>query len=312
MAIPTLTACTPTVIFTGGQLVTLTGTNFRLPYPLPTVNGPLPVPPPTVRVTVNGTVAVDVRVLSATSLTCLCGASDPGAAEITVENLDEDGEPIVGETVTESELAAFSRADLTLRSDFTRVTDALILMLRRQVIENVIKTVDTDYASDVGGPVFNIPEIAKLPCIVVSGPKTQKPQYPYVDTPEITTGETFKRRRLTKVVDLVYSVSGYDNHEMRAQNLQALCDQVATLNTSLEVRRDPEDASKGSVRYDLEGGYWQDAAAPNASNVKMFTGEITIRGYQLEDITGFPDQMVREMGESVDTIDLSETAFEPS
>ena len=305
MAVPTLTACAPTVIFTGGQLVTLTGSNFRLPYPLPNVNGPIPVPPPTVAVTVNGTSAEQVRVFSATSLTCLVGASDPGAASITVQNLDVNGNPIGGEVVTvASGLAVFARADLTKEADFTRATKALMTLLKQQTIENVVKTVETDYSSTPGASVFDIPEIASLPCIVVSGPKTKwNPLYEYDKTPEQSVGSTgFNRRRMIKTVDLTYTVQGFDDHDGRASNLQVLMEQVMVINQWLVLQRDPTDPTQGTVEYELEGGDWQNTNAPNMSNVRSFTCEITVKGFQLEYIIGFPNQMVVETGEQVDTI----------
>jgi hypothetical protein len=287
----------------------LTGTNFRLPYPLPNVNGPYPDPNQTVRVTINGVVSDDVAVRSATSLECLTPPGNPGTATITIQNLDVNGNPISGEAVTVAGLVTFSRADLSKKSDFTRVTETLIVLLRQQVIENVVKTVETDYSSDPGVSVFDIPEIASLPCVVVSGPKTKEPLYPYVATDEIDTGTAYKKRRWTDTVDLIYSVQGFTDHETQCLNLQALMTQVMVINFSLFVQRDPADASKGTMEYELEGGLWQSASTPSKSNVHMFTGEITVRGFQFEDIIGFPDQMVRETGAQVDTINVSDTAL---
>lgn len=316
MAVPTLSACAPNLIFTGGQLVTLTGTNFRLPYPLPSdVNGPYPTPPPTVAVTVNGTPTVDVRVLSDTQLTCIVGANDEASAAsvtIALQNLDVNGNPIGGELVSATGLLDFSRPDLTLEADFTRATRALLKLIKQQVIPNVIMTVETDYSSTPGVTVFDVPEIASLPAVVLSGPKSKwNPIYEYDKTPEQAVGSTgFNRRRMIRTVDLTWQVTVYDDHELRILNLFALMEQFVVSNVWLYVQRDPSDSSLGTVRYELEEAEeWQITTAPNTSNVKSFSGQLLIRGFQYEDIIGFPNQMVRETGQTADTITTEETSF---
>lgn len=311
MAVPTLTACSPSVIFTGGQLVTLTGTNFRLPYPLPDVDGPLPVPPPTVSVKVNGTEAEQVQVLSATSLTCLVGANDPtDEVSIEVQNLDVDGESIPGEVVTEEGLLEFARADLTRQADGDRVTQQLMRLLIQQVIPNVIKSVETDYSSDPEATVFGIPDVATLPCVVVSGPRERWSPIYDEKAPERSDGDgAVARTRLIKTVDLTYAVSVYDDHEGRIQNLRVLMSQVMLKNPWLKLARDPEDASKGIVKYELEGGDWNVEGAPSLSNVKMFSGEVVVKGFQYEDIAGFPGESVREKAQTVDNIVTQEAPF---
>jgi hypothetical protein len=45
MAVPTITSVTPSTIWTGGQLVVVRGTDFRLPpEPAVSTRGPLPDP----------------------------------------------------------------------------------------------------------------------------------------------------------------------------------------------------------------------------------------------------------------------------
>ena len=70
MAVPTITSITPPTVWTGGQLVIVRGTNFRLPPPAASSNGPLPDPIPTVSVTVDALAATQVEVLSSTMLSC--------------------------------------------------------------------------------------------------------------------------------------------------------------------------------------------------------------------------------------------------
>src|SRR5687767_11909854 len=104
MAVPTITAVSPSVIYTGGQMIAVTGTNFRTAYPPPDVDGPLPVPPPTVQVLIGTSAARKVVVSSTTTLTCITPPVEPGAVTVTVKNLDAAGNPIAGETVSATNL----------------------------------------------------------------------------------------------------------------------------------------------------------------------------------------------------------------
>jgi hypothetical protein len=103
MAVPTITSVTPSTVWTGGQLVVVTGTNLRLPPDPPvSATGPLPDPLPTVGVLVGSVEAKAVDVLSATMLSCNVPAADPSPAPVAmvVRNLDDAGVPIPGESAT--------------------------------------------------------------------------------------------------------------------------------------------------------------------------------------------------------------------
>lgn len=310
MAVPTIASCSPSVIYTGGQFVTLTGTNFRVPpFPGPST-APLPPPAPSVSVTIGGVPATAVAVYSATSLSCVAAAHDEGAVSIVVQNLDSAGAPIAGETATASGLLTYKRAALTDESDFTRLTRALLRELKRQVVDNVVLTVATDYDSTPGGSAFNIAEFASLPALVVNGPISIDDDRPYDDIlrPIQATGPTsWERRRTFKTVDVSYRVVGLDDKMVRAHNLLTLVLQFFHLNTTLRLDRDPADLSKGHVDYELTtSGDFSFTTQPNTSDLRSFSGTVIIRGFQIEDIAGFPTQMVRERGTQADDIAVPE------
>ncbi len=315
MAVPTFVSCTPSLIFTGGQLVTIAGTNFRTAYTPPDVDGAVPTPPPTVAVTFNGKAARRVCVVSATLLTCLAPATEAGDAVIVVENLDQDGNPIAGESVTTPDgpaAAAFARADLSVADDLERVTRALLRLLKREVIPNVVETMSTDYSGDVDRIEFNITETAELPCVAVSGPTLKRNKF-YGEAAEVEQrGTDHVRRRYLRTSDLTFKVAAFDNSTMRVLRLQALITKVMENNTYFEVLRDASDESKGSVFYELDAGDFGMSGAPNKDDVRSVSGEITLRGFTFEDVAGFPDSMVASKGASVDNVEVTTVAKAPS
>lgn len=302
MAIPTLTACTPSALFTGGQLVTLTGTNFRGPYPIAS-SGPVPAPLPTMEILFDGVPAARVGWLSATSATCVAPNHNPGTASITLRNLDVDGDPISGETVTVAGMITYARADLTIESDFTRLTRALLLLLAQQTIANVVQTTETDYADGT----LTFVNTAELPCVVLMAPTTKGDQfYDWELTPERSTGsDTFEQRRFMKTVDVSWKILVLDDHQTRMQNLLALVQQFFTINNWLYLDRDPSNSPLGNVRYEMESGDFGSVGVPNSNNVRGFSGDVTVRGFTYEDIAGFPGTMLSRTGGTADTIQLS-------
>ncbi len=304
-----MTSCAPATVFTGGQFVTLTGTNFRTAYPLPDINGPLPDPLPTVRVTFNGRAARSVRVASATSLTCIAPAGDAGAATVVLTNLDEDGVAIPGEVVTSALIATYARADLSVAADLSRVVRTFIRLLKQQVIQNVVKTVSVDYTDDAGKLEFNLTDIAELPCVAVVGPRLRRNQF-YGEPSEVEQrGVNYVRRRYLRTNDIVLRVLAFDDADARIHSLHALLVQVLENNNYFEVARDASDASKGSVFYELDAGDFDNVGGPNNSNVRAVSGEVTLRGFTFEDVAGFTDSMVAEKGTSVDNIEVTTQAL---
>ena len=303
MAVPTVTACAPATVFTGGQLVVLTGTGFRGPYPLP-ASGPVPTPPPTMDIRFDGVPATKVSWLSATRVSCIAPNHDPGAVDVSVQNLDADGDPISGELVVASGLVTYARADLSFESDFTRLTRALLRLLKQQTIENVVQTIETDYTDDATALQFNFVNVSKLPCVVLMAPTTKIDSFYDLDLiPERATGyATFEQRRLMRTVDVTWKILVIDDHQVRIQNLLALVQQFFTLNNWLYLDRDPADLSLGQVRYEMQCGEFGSIGTPNTNNLRAFNGDVTVRGFTYEDVAGAPGTMLSRQGGTADTI----------
>lgn len=312
MAVPTLVSVTPGTIFTGGMLVTLTGTNFKTAYPLPVSNGVLADVPPTVEVLFDGVAGEDVQVYSATMLTTLAPAHDKGPVTVSVQNLDVDGEAISGELVSLPNAVIYARADLAVTADFTRLNKTLIKLLKQQVIENVAMSTSVDY-SDQQGEALKVTSVAKLPCVTIS-PPSQKIRYGDYAEPadEETIGINFVRRSTFQTVDVTWTIRVYDDNQTRALNIVTLVQQVLKTNPFLSMDRDPDDLSKGKVDWDMyPNGEFNFADSANNSDVRMASCTLTLYGYWFEDIAGFPESAVVERGTQVDTVNVQFANFRP-
>ncbi len=312
MAVPTITSISPTVIFSGGQLITITGTNFRTAYPPGSSTGPLPPPLPTVSVTVGGRAAQRVSVKSVTQVVCWVRPLDPATAVVvTLKNLDTAGAPIGGETATASNLLGVRRADLALEANLTRLERALMMELKRQVIANVLKTVAVDFDGTPTG-AFDSVDVATLPALAIQGPQIVDDYFYTGDPVTMVTGTEFTRRATAKTINLTYRFVAMDNKQVRNMNVMALMLQFLQNNKFLELQRDEADSTKGTVEYEMEQvGEFTTFTGTSNADIRGFSGSLVIRGFQLEDAAGFVEQTVAERGHTVDTVTVDPPTIFP-
>jgi len=308
---PTISAVTPALVHTGGgTLVEITGTNFRVPVIPPPGGGVAAPVGPTVQVTFGGEAAQFVGVINSTRLIVRVPQSPlpltppaygEGSVDVVVTNLDPDGLPIAGESVTLVDGLTYERPQLANESIVTRVTRQLVLWMRQQVLPNVTTTTHTDYDEDPSDGL-NITELAQLPGIALIGPDLEENRFfslnqqPVVDT---LTG--VQVRQVPYTVDMAFSVLGVSDNQQELLNMMTVVQQFFHRNKYLRLLRDATDPNSGEVSYEMEvveGGDMRTFGAPNTSNIRTFSGTIVVRGVDLEDIEGFPGQQVSD---TVDT-----------
>ena len=308
MSVPVITSVTPSSGPTGGStLVEISGTGFRLPAPPPDT-GPAPPPAPSVRVVVGGRPARDVRVLAGDRVSCLVPARDAGPADVLVQNLDVGGAPIAGEETVLAGGFTYVLGHLTEESDLTRLVRTLIRELKRQVLENVVLTVQTDFDAETGDEL-HVAQVAKLPALVLVGPELSEDRFFSLNQlPERSTGPgAFARRRVPYTVDLGFTLVGASDHTTELLNLMAASQLFFHRNKFLEMDRDPASPPLGGVRYELDftpDGDLKVTSQPNESNVRSFSGKFIVRGFDLEDLAGVVDDGVVERGVPVTAVIL--------
>ncbi len=310
MPAPTITSLTPATGPTGGlTLVEVQGAGFRLPPPPPAM-GPTPPLRPTVAVRVGGRPATQVRVIAADRLSFLSPANDPGAADLVVQNLDDDEAPIPGEEATLAGGFTYALPRLAVESDLTRLVRALLREFKRQVLANVVLTVQTDFDAETGDEL-HLAQLASLPALVLVGPELVEDRfYSLNEPPSSSSPGAFARRRVPYTVDLGFTIIGTSDHTVELLNLMATTELFFHRNKFLEMERDPANPAVGRVRYELDlrpDGDLKVTTQPNESNVRSFSGAFVIRGFDLEDLAGVPADTVVERGAPVTDVVLEPT-----
>jgi hypothetical protein len=175
MAVPSITSVSPDLGRTyGRQVVVLQGTDFAVPAPPPPTGYLGGRVQPTVRVTIGGRDASDVAIYSDGLLSCRLPRyeGDPNVlpllVDVTVQNLDANGDPIVGEEFTLTDGFTYERrGPRTPEGAFKWILGRAIMWLRRHVVPEVATGTNTEYDDDPDALPLNVAALASLPGIAV-------------------------------------------------------------------------------------------------------------------------------------------------
>lgn len=324
MAVPTLTSFTPTTgTPTGGQVVDMVGTNFRLPTPPAPNTVPVPVSPPSVRVSFGGVVSPRVDVISATRLLVeVPQRSMPIDAkgntlgtetvDVLVENIDDNGVLIPGETATLLMSYTYTRPGISYDSGpygLTRVTETLIDLLRSQCLANTVPDTSTDFDPDTGTPRI---EVESTPQLILTGPEVEFNSFftfrgAYV-VPGNNALEGFRKRR-HRVVDLTYEIIGVTNSSLELNNLIELLELAVDRNTSFQFECAPGsgDFIPLELRWLTDPSYERPSSDPGLiSDLRVFRGTLQVRGYPITEFPGVDQDAIQEVGFEVDVTSLEQ------
>lgn len=305
MAVPTLTAVTPNAGHTGGQtLVEITGTGFRVPD-YPPAEG-VTETPATVRVTFGGDVGALVGVIDEETLLVLTPSHDESgvpatslneaiaASDVTVENLDDDGEPIVGESATLAEAFSFRKPILNVPTTTERILKELQVQLQRALPRGVelVYQPHTDY-DDATGDALNAVRFTKLPGVGLTGLRTPKSQVagdrgelvvPIDDERSVTRRAPIKR-------DAFLTVVAASDSTLELGRLELAIQQIFEKLTRVRIPLDIGDASRGYAEYDVLYGHGEvtHGDRQGVANVAAATGELQIVGIEETDLLGAPE-----------------------
>jgi hypothetical protein len=285
--------------------VEIVGTNFRLPAtPPPGVTSGISAP--TVRVFFGGVESASVDVLASTLVLAMVPARETvGAVDILVQNIDDDGVLIPGETVTAAAAFTYEIARLTAEyeSDLVRMVRALLRRLKQQTIaKEVTRPVHTDYDEETGDEL-NIAKFGAFPGITLMGPKMRQNRfYSSNEQPTISIDldndgdpETFIETRVAYVVDLIFTVVAVSDRDTEVLNLMANFVQFMHRNKMIGLLRLPSNPALGQAMFELDftdDGEPQMPGAPNNSNVHQWSAEIVIRGVPIEELSGIGTDVV--------------------
>lgn len=295
MAVPTITSVTPSAgPAAGGDLVRVTGTDFAAAIAV-LFNG-VPATVESLRDEAGASIA-DVRT----------PAHADGSVDVTVRNLDGGGVPVPGEEATLAAAYRFLRARIAEESNLTRIVRELLQRLKRDVLDATSISVSVDYDDTVIDGV-NVVAPAQLPAVVLSGPRIDENRFfssnvPHEDAVAGSAGPELLRRRPPFTVDLEFTITGASNRTVELLNLMAAVATFLNRTRWLELPRDPDDATKGSVRWEMDpqGEYRTRLDGPD--DVRAFTCGFVVRGFDIDE--GLP----LDLGKAVDTAELETEAI---
>lgn len=288
MAVPTFFNVNPKVgPSRGKRVVHILGSNFQLP-PSPPLSGLVPVPNPSVRVLFGDTPSDEVGVLTKGLLHVVTPSHVAGLVSITIQNIDQDGVLVPGETVTVANAYTFELPNLSTEhgaeaSVLQYVVRTLVEELRKQVLSNVVVTTNVDF--DDVPDAANIGALSELPGIVLSGPQLRENRLHTENSARDGEDETFLEKTEKQqgyTVDLVFTIIGVDESAYRHLNLMQETISFFRTNRKLRIYH-PTDATK-FVEFEMAleqppsvvGG-------ANNSNLRAFSGTVAVLGVTLDD-----------------------------
>lgn len=278
-------------------MVDVSGAGFRLP-PVPGPGKTDGVLKPTVEVLFGTEPAELVQVLSDDRLFVSLPIHDAGSVSVTIRNLDDNGDPIVGEEVVAAGAFEFVAPSYftgeAKESELTRLVRTLVLELRRQVIGSVAIGTHTDYDEATNAELF-VAELSSIPGLVLIGPDLSENRFYSSNARgehDVTPGDPdteFVETREPYTVDLMFSFVGFSDRVMELLNLQSGVLEFFRRNTTLSMDRDRSDPTKGKVSYELDfapDGEPKRSGQTNASNLVSFAGRMVIRGFDHDHFVG--------------------------
>lgn len=302
MAVPTFVSTSPATGPTGGRnLVTITGTNFRT-WPAPPAAGPIPKTAVPVQVKFDGEAALSVAVVSSTRLDVLvppyrgnseasptspADGSNPlplPQTDIVITNVDDAGVAIPGETVTAADAYRYARTALRTpdaaeaQQVWRRTLRDVLRTFKRQIITEVAHATSTDYGT--GGII----ELARLPAIVISGPRmpedlTRRAQ---IMREEVVAGE-YERFWPAWYCNMEFVGTGMSDSQREIVAMVQAVHEMFMRTPWLEVDVSPTDPTLGRLQFPfvLTGPPELEVARPN-HNLHSFGFGFEVRGVPFE------------------------------
>jgi hypothetical protein len=279
MAVPEIVTVFPSEIRTlGPGLFEIYGHNFRTPATPAVDLIPVPEHPPTVEVLVDGVLALNVDVASDGHLVVLAPPHAEGDVDVTVRNIDNDGDPIVGEIDTKTEAIRYLYPGLQTDIDLVKLTEGFVLEIRKQVHPNVTNLPHTDYDQSP----YKLRFIAELPAIIVTGPELLENALSTVSGDRYVNddGETFTVQRQPRTVDVGFEITGISDNTRELLNLMELVEQFFHQNRTLSFTDVYGDSAELEIDFQTAGDL-RVTSRSNEDNIRQFRGSVVVREFNV-------------------------------
>jgi hypothetical protein len=123
-----------------------------------------------------------------------------------------------------------------------------------------------------------------------------------------TSGGHYQRLHTPYTFDLTYTLYGFDESTARLLSLEVLVLNFFSRNRSITIPRDANDASLGTISYEMAiemDTVIRNTTAPNNDNLRTFQMSFVVRGVHIEAIAGVPGEALAETGGVVDDVELT-------
>jgi hypothetical protein len=206
---------------------------------------------------------------------------------VTLANVDASGAVVVGESVALVDAYRFVRPRIVAEADLTRLIRSLLRELKRQVIENVSLSVAIDFDD---GPLdgLDVTAIAKLPSLVLSGPRIKENRFYSTNTLEEemvsgANGPEIRRRRPPFTVDLEFAITGASDRAVELLNMMTAVAAFLDRNRWLSMDRDPSSTARGVARWEMDASGELQTNLEGKDDVRVFTWGLVIRGFDIDE-----------------------------
>lgn len=300
MAVPTIFSITPTEgPTTGFTSVEILGENFRAPTILPpdpitNITPPSPIP---VKVYFGGVEAETVLWITENRLYAFTPPRKEQSVngnivpvDVVVENVDDNGDLIPGESVTLPDGFTYKYPVLNSYTNkpLNILTRGLIMKFRSFVHPNTVHMVNTDY-DEAPGDGLSITHLASLPAIVLSGPDLLENRFYSTNEDKLDPiggGLSFVKRE-PRTVDVTFDIMVISNSTNEILNLIHVLTEFIHQTKFCVFQPYP---SRPDIVCELEfgfadGGDFNWTAVPNSSNIRQAKGTIIVRGFDFDGVT---------------------------
>jgi hypothetical protein len=274
VAAPTLSAVQPVAGPSGGAaVVRLVGTGFA--GRIVVLFDGAPVEVLTVRED-SGLSIADVRTR----------AHAPALVDVVVQNLDAGGVPVAGEAAVLQAAYAFARPELTRETDLTRLVRKLLQELKRQVLANVSITISVDYGEpNVEG--LDIVATAKVPSVVLGAPRVSENRFYSTNVlrEQVVMGPTgpeVQRLRPPFTADLAFTITITTDRTVELFNLTTAVARFLNQNRWVELLRDPDDPSAGTVRWEMDPDGDFHTRIDGPGDLRVYGCGFIVRGFDFD------------------------------
>ena len=208
-----------------------------------------------------------------------------GVVNIFVQRLTLSAHPVPGESVEIPSAFRFLRPRIIEESALTRLVRTLLKQIKRDVLENTSLTVAVDFGVD---GVEAIP-IARLPALVLTGPRVRPNRFyssnvPREEVVEVGSAQPELRRRSPAyTADLLFDITGSSRSTVELLNLMAATISFFNRTRWIAMTRSASNPRRGIVRWEMDPEGDVRTVLDGPDDLRAFTYSFIVRGFDVDE-----------------------------